>query len=339
MFKRSLSMLVIVLFAAGLFAGCSSQKTAGTEKKEEVKPVTLKMSVTTAEGSTWTKGAQKFADLVKERTKGKVEVKVYPNEQLSGGNQGKGIEMLISGATDCDFHSNIIWSVMDEKFGVVSLPWLLPSFDVADAKIKGKGGEMINKMLADKGVMGLGFAENGYRQVTNSKKTIKTPEDMKGMKIRIPGMKMYISLFKALGTDPISMNFAEVFTALQQKTIDGQENPTDVISSSKLYEVQKYLTAWNYSYDVLILGMNKKKFDSFDKATQDIIKLAAKEACDYQVKLNRELGQQQLKDFAAKGVEVTTLTADEIKKFQEAVKPVYAEYEPKMGKELIDAFR
>lgn len=349
MLKRSLSLLVALLVAAAVFAGCSSSKPAGGEtkpeekkeetKKEEVKAVTLKMSVTTADGSTWTKGAQKFAELVKEKTGGKVEVKVYPNEQLSGGNQGKGIEMLSSGATDLTFHSNIIYSIMDEKFGVISLPWLLPTHEIADAKIKGKGGEMINKLLEEKGIVGLGFGENGFRQLTNSKKVVKSPDDMKGLKIRIPGIKMYTSLYKALGADPITMNFAEVFTALQQNTIDGQENPTDVIQSSKIYEVQKYLTEWNYSYDVIILGINKKRLESFDQATQDAIRAAAKEACEYQVKLNREVGKEQMQFFKDKGMQINTLTEEEIKKFQEVVKPVYDEYEPIVGKELLDAFR
>ncbi len=109
------------------------------------------------------------------------------------------------------------------------------------------------------------MGENGFRQITNSKRPIKTPEDMEGLKIRIPGIKMYISLYKALGSDPQAMNFAEVFTSLQQKAIDGQENPTDIISSSKIYEVQEYLSVWNYSYDAIILGINKDKFESFDE--------------------------------------------------------------------------
>jgi TRAP-type C4-dicarboxylate transport system substrate-binding protein len=135
------------------------------------------------------------------------------------------------------------------------------------------------------------------------------------------------------------MNFSEVFTSLQQKAIDGQENPTDVINSSKLYEVQNNITLWNYSYDVIILGMNQKKFDSFDKTTQDAIKAAAKEACTYQVQLNRQSSEEQVKLFESKGMTVTKLTDDEIKAFKDAVQPVYTEYEPIMGKDLLDAFR
>jgi tripartite ATP-independent transporter DctP family solute receptor len=297
------------------------------------------MSVTTADTSSWVQGANKFSELVKEKSNGNIEVKVFPNEQLSGGSQSKGIEMLMSGAIDFSFHSNIIYSIMDEKFGVISLPWLIADTDAADKLLSGTGGEAINKLLLEKNVIGLGFGENGFRQLTNGKKPIQTPEDLAGLKIRIPGIKMYISLYKTLGTDPISMNFSEVFTALQQGTIDGQENPTDVISSSKINEVQKYMTVWNYSYDSIILGMNKDKFESLDAETQEIIKQAAAEACEYQRTLNRELTSTQTQAFIDGGMEVNVLTPEQIAPFKEKVQSVYDEYEPIMGKELIDAFK
>lgn len=341
--KRLMVILAMVLILSLALSACSPKTeapvTPGAPTAPVVEKVTLKMSTTTADTSSWTLGAKKFAELVKERTNGNIEIKVFPNEQLAGGSQGKGIEMLISGAVDFTYHSNIIYSIMDERFGVISMPWLIPDTATADEKLNGAGGEAINKLLLEKGIVGLGFGENGFRQITNSKKPIATPEDISGLKLRIPGIKMFISLYKALGADPITMNFGEVFTALQQKTIDGQENPTDVINSAKINEVQKYMTVWNYSYDAIILGMNKAKFDTFDKATQDILVQAAKEANEYQRNLNRELAAKQTQEFAAKGMEVTTLTAEQMKPFADKVQSVYTEYEPIMGKDLLDAFR
>ena len=334
--KRIAIILSILILSTSLVACGNKDVDTGGGKKDKVQ---LKMSVTSADGSTWTKGANKFAELVSEKTNGEVEVKVYPNEQLSGGNQGKGVEMLRNGAIDISFHSNIIYSIMDERFGVISLPWLLPDYETVDEKLNGTGGEAINEILDEIGIVGLGFGENGFRQITNSKRPIKTPEDMEGLKIRIPGIKMYISLYKALGSDPQAMNFAEVFTSLQQKAIDGQENPTDIISSSKIYEVQDYLSVWNYSYDAIILGINKDKFESFDEKTQQAIREAAEEACEFQVQLNRELEEEQLQMFEEKGMEITRLTPDEIAAFQAKMGPVYAEYESIIGKDLIDAFR
>lgn len=345
MLRKSFALLLIAVLVMTLVVGCGggAQKEEpvkeGEEKKEEVKAETLKMSVTTAEGSSWTKGAEKFAQLVEEKTGGKLKVKVYTNEQLSGGNQGKGIEMLMNGATDLSFHSNIIYSIMDERFGVISLPWLLPSYEIADAKIQGEGGEKFAQLLLEKNVVALDFGENGFRQITNNVRPIANPADIEGLKIRIPGIKMYISLFKALGADPTAMNFAEVFTSLQQGAIDGQENPLDVIYSSKLYEVQKHISLWNYSYDAIILGMNKDKFESYDADTQKALREAAEEACAFQRELNRKNGEEQLKFFQEKGMTVTELTEEQIKAFQEKVQPVYDEYEPIVGKELLDLFR
>lgn len=333
--KRSLVLGLIVVLLLSLVAGCSGD---GGEEAE-VKPVTLKMSVTTADSSSWTQGALKFAELVEERTGGKVKINVFPNEQLSGGNQGKGIEMLMNGATDLSFHSNIIYSIMDERFGTMSLPWLLPNYEIADEKINGPGGDKIAEIMLEKNVVALGFGENGFRQITNNVRPISSPDDMKNLRIRIPGIKMYISLYQTLGADPTAMNFAEVFTSLQQGAIDGQENPMDVIHSSKLYEVQKYISLWNYSYDVIILGMNKDKLESFDEETQQIIRDAAKEACEYQVELNRASGIEQLEYFKSQGMQVTELTDAQIAEFQEKVQPVYDEYEPIVGKELLDLFR
>lgn len=340
--KSLLKVIAAVMASALLLAGCGTKTPTtptGTPTAKPAEKVTLKMSTTTADTSSWTLGAKKFAELVSQRTNGMIEIKVYPNEQLGGGSQSKGLEMLMSGSADFTFHSNIIYSIMDERFGVISLPWLIPTTEAADKALNGAGGAAINKLLLEKGIVGLGFGENGFRQITNSKLPITTPDDMKGLKVRIPGIKMFVSLYKALGADPITMNFGEVFTALQQKTIDGQENPTDVINSAKINEVQKYMTVWNYSYDSIILGMNKAKFDSFDKATQDILILSAKEACDYQRNLNRELAKTQTQDFQTKGMEVNELTAEQIEVFQKAVETVYTEYEPIMGKDLIDAFR
>lgn len=333
--KKSLVFLMVIILVISL-AACSGNP--GGTKTEKIK---LKMSVTGSEQSTWTAGANKFAEIVKEKTNDQIEIMVFPNEQLSGGNQSKGIEMLRNGTTDLTLHSNIIYSIMDEKFGVISLPWLLPSYDKVDEKL-GEGGEgraAVTAMLDEIGVVALGFGENGFRQLTNNVREVKTPEDLEGLKIRVPGMKMYISLFKALGTDPQSMNFAEVFTALQQNTIDGQENPADIIDSSKLYEVQKYLSRWNYSYDAIVLGINKDKFNTFTDEQKQILRDAATEAMAFQIQQNRSKEEEQFKKFQENGMTVTMVDEEQINRFKEKVQSVYDEYEPIMGKELIDAFR
>ena len=150
---------------------------------------------------------------------------------------------------------------------------------------------------------------------------------------------MYTDLFRELGTDPQTMTFSEVFTALQQGTIDGQENPIDVISSSKLVEVQDYLTMWNYSYDPLVLGMNKELYESMSDADKELFDRLGKEAAEYQVEIAREKEATQLAELEADGMQVHTPTEDEISQFQEAVEPIYEKYTDIWGADLLQAFQ
>ena len=336
--KKSLVFILCLVVAISLvLVGCGGKKEE--PKKAEQKKISIKMSVTTpSESSPWNIGAKKWAELVKERTNGRVEITTFPNEQLSSGNQQKGIEQVAAGVTGASLHSTIIYSVIEPKLAVVSMPWIMPNNAAVDKAIKGAPGEKVKDLIRAKGIEPLAFGENGFRHWTNSKRPLATPDDMKGLKIRVPGMKMYISLFKAMGADPTSMSFSEVFTALQQGTVDGQENPISVIYTTKLNEVQKYMTICNYSYDPIVLGVNKKLWDSIDKDTQAIMKKAAEEAMALNIKLTREDEAKQLDEMKKKGLQVNVLTPEQIKVFQASVTSVYKEQESVIGKDLLDLF-
>ncbi|MFD1204827.1 MULTISPECIES: DctP family TRAP transporter solute-binding subunit [Sporosarcina] len=336
--KRGRILGAIGLTAMLMLGACSDAK-GDTKDGADGKTYNLKMSVTVNDSSTWYKAAEKLANDLKEETDGRINIEVYPNEQLSGGDQGKGVELLAKGQTDLSFHSTIIYSILDDRFGVPSAPFLFKDKEGVDKVFNGAGGEMIADILNEKGVELLGYGENGFRQITNSKKTIQTPTDMAGMKVRIPGITMYTDLYRALGADPTTMAFSEVFTSLQQGTIHGQENPIDVIHSSKLNEVQDYLTSWNYSYDPLVLGINKKLFDSMSAEDQELIKKLGKEAADYQVELAREKEAQQIEELKAAGMEFYEPTEDEMEQFREAVQPVYDKYTDIWGEDLLKAFQ
>lgn len=252
-----------------VLGACGSDETESNANSED-EEYDLKMSITVSESSTWYEAAEKLKEDLAEESDGRINLTLYANEQLSGGDSGKAVESLAKGSIDLTFNSTIIYSILDDRFGVASAPFLFNSTDDVDPVFAGEGGEMLKDILAEKGVQALGYGENGFRQLTNSKLEVKSPEDLKGLKIRIPGITMYTDLFRELGTDPQTMTFSEVFTALQQGTIDGQENPIDVISSSKLVEVQDYLTMWNYSYDPLVLGMNKELYESMSDADKEL---------------------------------------------------------------------
>jgi len=330
---------MLLLAACG---GADSKSDDATDDKKgdsEDKSYKLKMSVTTSESSTWFLAAEKFAEDVNEETDGRIIIDVFANEQLSSGDQGKGVELVSKGSTDLSFHSTIIYSILDPRFGVASAPFLFKDFDGVDKVFSGKGGEMLAEVLEEKGVKALGFGENGFRQITNSKKEIKTPEDMKGLKVRIPGITMYTDLYRELGADPTTMAFSEVFTSLQQGTIEGQENPIDVIHSSKLQEVQDYITMWNYSYDPLVLGINKKLFDSLSQEDQEMFEKLGKAAGEYQVKIGRENEVAQIEELKELGMQFYQPTEADLEKFSAAVEPVYEKYADIWGQDLLDAFK
>lgn len=320
-----------------LVAGCSSTSSSGGGSSD--KKMNLKMSVTVGNTSTWFLAAEQFAEEVKEKTDGRITISVFPNEQLSGGDSGKGVELLVKGTTDFSYHSTIIYSILNDRLGVVSAPFLFKDLNDVDAKMNGEAGEEVKKILREIGVEPLGFGQNGFRQVTNSKVEIKGPGDIKGLKVRIPGIKMYTDLWKEFGADPTTMTFSEVFTSLQQGTIDGQENPIDVIHSSKLNEVQDYITMWNYSYDPLILGMNKKKFDSLSKEDQEIIQTAAANANKYQIEMAREKEEEQIAELKEAGMQFYYPTDAEIEQFKQVSGPIYETYKAVWGEDLLNAFQ
>jgi tripartite ATP-independent transporter DctP family solute receptor len=322
MFSRALLQLVVIL------VGLSGAAQAAEK--------TIRLSHITAKDSPWDKGAHRFAELVEKGTQGRIAVKVYPQGQLANGNQKAELEMLQSGVLDMTWDSPIILALfLDKRFDVWNLPWLYPSMDVANKVADGPMGELAFKWLAEKGIVGLGIGVNGYRELTNSKRPISAPDDMKGIKFRVAGSKLYLETFRLLGANAVTMSFGEVFTALQQGVIDGQENPTAIIDSSRLYEVQKYLTMWRYSFDPLVLCINKKLFDSLSPADQAVLRGAAREAVAFQRALSAEEEKRLPEELKKKGMQVNTLTPAQLAVFRERVQPVYKMVEEAAGPEVV----
>jgi tripartite ATP-independent transporter DctP family solute receptor len=289
-----------------------------------------KMSVVTNEDSSWTKGAHLFADLVKQRSGGQMQITVYPNGELAGGDQLKDLTMLQDGSINFTYHSNLIYSNLDQSFAAISMPWLFTDYSQVDATLSGSAGSQLLKLTEAQGIVGLAYGENGFRQLTNGKLAVHAPEDLRGLKIRTPDVELYKSIYKAMGAIPVTMNFGEVIGALKQGQIDGQENPIDIIVSAKLYEAQKHITLWNYSYDAIILGMNKEDWDGLSSTAQAIIKLSASEASKEQVRLSRDAARTQLSLLRDKGMTITELTPDQVNAFRAVTDPVYSEWSGKI---------
>ena len=300
---------------------------------------TLRLTHNTSDTTTWQKGAMRFAELVDERTRGETTIRVFPNAQLTGGDQMKQSEMVGRGALDFVLTSAINVTPLVPEMAVFSLPYLYANYDAVDATTAGAPGERMEEIMAGHGVKVLAWGENGFREVTNSVRPIKTPADMKGLKMRVAG-PMFIDVMNALGANPQQMQWTETFSALQQGVVDGQENPIGaVIIPQRVYEVQKYITPWHYSYDPLFLGVSMKLWDSWDAQKQSEVQAAADEAMAYQIKVSREDTASGIEFLKEKGMEVYEPTPEDIEAFREATKPAFDTWAAKVGPDLVQTFQ
>lgn len=329
-FVKMLAGATILAVLTVFVSSCGGDASRGKE---------LKLSIILGVNSDWYRGAERFKQLVEERTHGAWRIRIYPHAQLAGGVQRTEMEMVQSGAIDLSLESTITLSLLDKRMGVPSLPWLFRDYPQAHRILSGPLGSELLDALPEKHLVGLAYGANGFRQLTNSRNPVLTPEDMRGMKVRIPAIRMYIRIFKLLGADPSSMNFGELFTALAQGTMDGQENPSAVIHSARLYEVQKYLTAWNYSYDPIVLCMNAELWNSLSPEMRELFRQCAREAMEYEFSLIADGEGAACDSLRAKGMKIDSLAPESLARFTALTEPIYREYARGIDDGLIDRFR
>ena len=280
---------------------------------------------------------KRFGEILAAKLPGKYTVQAYANAQL--GDDVRATESVRMGTLEMVMTSSSPLTGLVPEFNVFDLPFIVPNEKGADAIFDGPVGAKLAAALEAKGLKLLAYYENGFRQLTNSAREVKSPADMKGLKIRTMQNPIHLEAFRAMGANPTPMPFSEVFTALQQKTIDGQENPIPTIWLSKFYEVQKYITLTGHVYGPQIMLINKKLWESFPAADQKIIAEAAKETAIYQRGLNRKLNTEFVNNLKKAGNTVTVLTPEQHNAFVGSVASVYATWEPKIGKALLDEFR
>lgn len=335
--RKRIQTIGAILTLALLVTGCAN---SGTEQREdgEYQTIELTMAVNGTDNQIDARVGDYFAQLVSERSGGNVTVAVFPNDQLANGNASRGIEMIASGSIDLAAYATCTLAVIDEKLPVATIPWIFDDYAQAREVIDTTGGEYYAQRLAMKGMTYLGSFHNGFRQITNSRHEVTTPADMENLKIRVPGSVVYMGFFRALGADPTSMNWSEVFTAIQQGTIDGQENGVSITSTSKMQEVQDYLTMWNYSYENDLFVANTEIWESLEPQTQELLQECATEACEWGRDVLEEEETEILKEFEAAGMTITYLTEEEQAAFDEAIAPFKAEMEAYFGPEACAAF-
>ena len=309
--------------------------------------MTWNFACSTTETSTWADGGRKFGELMEKATGGKVKVNIYAADQLTNGNQSEGIQALMNGdPVQISMHSNLIYSAFDPRFNVVSLPFIYDSYDDADAKFDGEAGDKLKEILSSYGLHCMGIAENGFRELTNSKHEVKTVDDMKNLKIRVAGSNLLMECYKRWGADATNMNWSETYTALQQNTVEGQENPLPAIDAASVQEVQPYCSMWDAIYDCLFFCINQDLYDTLTPEQQAVVDECGQKAVEYERYINRS-GDEEIKTRwqSKNGVTITDKDDMDIDSFKEAVDGVDEWFVEQLkdagyddGQELVDLF-
>lgn len=337
--KKHALLLLAVALVFTLLAGCggnnapvSSTGSTGTSGDETFKPITLKLGHVNQLDHPYTLGAQKFKEIVEQKTNNNITIDIFEGGTL--GNERELIEQCAMGSTDLIVVASSPFANTVPEFLIYDLPFLFRDRAHAYSVLDGEIGAGILEKMDGSGVVGLNYWENGFRHMSNSLREVKTPADSLGLKIRVMENELYISTFNAMGALPTPMAWSEVFTALQQKTIDGMENSPTIYVTSSLYDVQKHLSLTGHFYSPAIFGINEALLNNLPADYQQIIKEAAEEAKNYERQVHEELDNTNIEVLKEKGMLITEV---DTAAFVEAVQPVYDEYAPQIGQDLIDA--
>jgi len=326
------TFVAAAVMSAMLAAGVAQAQTYRAE---------YRLSTTLGPAFTWGQAGERWIELVREKTQGRINIKLYSGNSLVGGEQTREFTAIRQGVIDMSIGSTINWSPQIKELNLFSLPFLMPDYKAMDALTQGEVGKDLFAILDKRGdVVPLAWGENGFREMSNSKRPIASPADMKGMKFRVVGSPLYNETFTALGANPTQMSWADAQPALASGAVDGQENPLSVFVAAKLTNVgQKHLTLWHYVADPLIFVVNKSVWNSWTPADREAVRQAALQAGRENVEKARKgiAGNDNavLKQIEASGVTVTHLTPAQRDAFIQATRPVYQKWSKTIGADLV----
>ncbi len=301
----------------------------GAASAQDIKERTLKLGLQNPKGHPAVMGAEKFAEIVAAKSGGKIKVTLFPGGVLGGDAQT--VSAVQGGTIEMTVLNSGILSAQVKEFAIYDFPFLFANSREVDAVVDGPFGTALHAKLADRGIIGLAYWELGFRNLTNSKRPIRKVEDIAGLKLRVIPSPINIDWVKALDANPTPLAFPELYAALEQRAVDGQENPVSVILANKFAEVQKYLALTNHQYNPQSVIVSKKLWDGMSATERQILQSAATEAGTYQRAVSRELAATQLDALKKAGMQVTELPPDEQAKLQEKIKPVIAKYSASVG--------
>ncbi|MBY6206377.1 MULTISPECIES: TRAP transporter substrate-binding protein [Halomonas] len=317
-----------ILLASALVAGLG---LGGTSQAA----VTARMGTSLPDTHPQTLGAKRFAELVEEKTDGEVKVQVFSNGIL--GNDVNMTSMLQAGTLAFTAPSTATLASLNPHFSIVSLPFQFDDSEHADAVLDGPAGRDLLASLADKGLVGYEFWENGFRHITNSRRAVEAADDVEGLKIRTMQNELYIDMFNGLGANAVPMPVNELFTALETRTVDGQENPYSVIESKRFFEVQQYLSQTAHAYDAQVLIGSASFLDGLTDDQREAIAEAAREATLYQRQASRELNDRLLAELSDK-MTVNAVPLEQRRAMGERLAPVIEAHRDALAADFVADF-
>ncbi|AWJ87211.1 ABC transporter substrate-binding protein (plasmid) [Azospirillum sp. TSH58] len=326
-----MKLLRSVLLATGLAAAILAPVAASAQ---DIKPRLIRFGYGLSESSNQGRAVKFFVEEMSKRSGGKLKVKGFADASL-----GSDIQMqnaLIGGAQEMMVGSTATLVGIVKDFAVFDLPFLFNNEQEADAVFDGPFGQKLAAKLNDKGLVGLVYWENGFRNLTNSKRPVEKVEDLKGIKLRVMQNPVYIDMFNGFGANAVPLSFSELFTAMETGTVDGQENPVTTIQSSKFYEVQKYLTISKHVYSPWIVLASKRWYDGLSADERKIINEAAAASRDFERKDSREASKQSIAYLKDKGMQINELSDAELGRMREMVKPAMDKFAADGGADLLN---
>ena len=312
----------------GVGVGAAALALPGFTFAQSAYKAEYKMSTVVPPAFAWGKGGEIFANLVRERTAGRINIKQYPGASLVQGQQDREFSAMRQGIIDVLCGAPINWSGTVRELGVFTLPFILPDHKAWDAAVNEPA--IMNEyfdLVRKAGAEPLAVGETGYRQISNSKRPLRTPDDLKGLKLRVVGSPMYGEIMAAMNANPTFMSWADAQPALASGAVDGQENPLEVFLAAKVHTLgQKFVTKWNYSNDILLFAIAAPVWQGWSAADQKIVREAAQDAAKQQVALVRKLFAEDVERVRALGVEVHLPTPAELAAWQISTRRAYARW-------------
>lgn len=304
---------------------------------QDIKERTFKVAQQNPKGHPLVTGAEKFAELVAAKSGGKLKVNLFPGGTL--GSDAASVSALQGGTIEIVVLNSGILASQVKEFAVYDFPFMFATPQEADAVVDGPFGQGLHAKLADKGIVGLAYWELGFRNLTNNRRAIHKVDDIAGLKLRVIPNAINVDWVKALGANPTPLAFPELYAALEQRAIDGQENPLSVILANKFYEVQKFLTLTNHQYNPQSVIFSKKVWDTLSADERKILQDAAIEAGRFQRQVSRDAAAGQLAELKKLGMTVTELPPAEMAKLRELMKPVIDKHSESVGVETVKALQ